>query len=67
MGGGVGFFCGASTRLPTSDFLSPISRLLGSLAAWLLVQYPTLVTIADLAPWQGAAFSLDVPGVETPV
>jgi len=35
MGGGVGFFCGASNRLPTSDFLSPISLapwLLGSLA-----------------------------------
>jgi len=26
------FFCGASTRLPASDFLSPISWLLGFLA-----------------------------------
>ena len=35
MGGGVGFFFAApSTRLPASDFLSPIS---GSLAPWLLL------------------------------
>ena len=33
--GSVGFFCGASTRLPASDFLTPISWLLGSLAPWL--------------------------------
>jgi hypothetical protein len=33
MGGGVGFFCGGSTRLPASDSRSPISWLL---APWLL-------------------------------
>jgi hypothetical protein len=33
--GGVGLFGGALTRPPASDFLSPISWLLGSLAPWL--------------------------------
>ena len=40
MGGGVGFFCGASNQLPTSDFLSPISLSPISLAPWLLAPAP---------------------------
>ena len=56
MGGGVGLFFGASTRLPASDFLAPwlldslAPRLLGSLAPRLLgSSAPRL--LGSLAPW----------------